>query len=106
MDAMLPGIAPPHTHTRVQTRLSKFTGAASISSADYYGDGRGAGSASMMGRDSNSGGGDLDVSAADLVNRLSMQARQDLAQAGAVVSSVAGKLGSLAKGLMSELQRS
>lgn len=58
-----------------------------------------------MSRGSDGNMGDMDISAADLVNRLSVQARQDLAQAGAVVSSVAGKLGSLAKGFMNELNR-
>lgn len=88
----------------LQARLSKFTGATSISSADYYGDGRSSGGNNMS-RGSDGNLGDMDISAADLVNRLSVQARQDLAQAGAVVSSVAGKLGSLAKGLMNELNR-
>ena len=60
-----------------QARLSRFQGASAISSADFYGNGEGG-----SGGGGGGGGGpqrsrsDFDVSASDLVNKLSFQARR------------------------------
>ena len=51
----------------MQARLSRFQGANAISSADFYDNGEGGGSGPAR---ANS---DFDVTAGDLVNRLSMQ---------------------------------
>ncbi len=51
-------------------RLNKFSGASAISSADYFGRADSRGGAGGMGP---AGSGDLDISAADIVNRLSFQ---------------------------------
>lgn len=59
-----------------QARLSRFQGSSAISSADYYGEGESGGG--MQRR--NNGGDDFDVSAGELIGKLSFQARQDLAQ--------------------------
>mmetsp|Transcript_13008 Transcript_13008/g.22952 ORF Transcript_13008/g.22952 Transcript_13008/m.22952 type:complete len:388 (-) Transcript_13008:571-1734(-) len=76
------------------TRLSRFQGAAAISSADYYGR-----------KESTPGSGDLDLSAADLVNRLSYQARQDLQVVKNMAGSVGQRLGGLATKFMSDMRQ-
>ena len=52
----------------LQARLSRFQGANAISSADFYDNGEGGGSGGPA-----RAGSDFDISAGDLVNRLSMQ---------------------------------
>lgn len=76
-----------------QTRLNKFSGSAAISSADYFGDGDGGPRSQPS--------GDMDLSAADLVNRLSVQAQQDLAS----MKQMGSKLLGLGSKLMSDLGR-
>jgi hypothetical protein len=59
----------------LQDRLKKFSGATAISSADYFHNGE-SGGADGEACSRSSGGGssnDIDISAADLVNRLSLQ---------------------------------
>lgn len=61
-------------------RLSKFQSSTAISSSDYFGRGDGGGSGGPPARSgpsgsNGSGGGDMDVTAADIVNRLSLQVR-------------------------------
>ena len=51
----------------MQARLSRFQGANAISSADFYDNGEGGGSGPAR------TGSDFDITAGDLVNRLSMQ---------------------------------
>ena len=51
----------------VQARLSRFQGANAISSADFYDNGDGSSSGPVR------TGSDFDITAGDLVNRLSMQ---------------------------------
>ena len=53
--------------TDMQARLSRFQGANAISSADFYDNGEGGGSGPAR------AGSDFDITAGDLVNRLSMQ---------------------------------
>lgn len=76
-----------------QTRLSRFQGSAAISSADYFGDG------SEAGR-SNSG----NVDAADLVNRLSYTARQDLQNLKSMATTASKKLSNMAQTFVRDLQ--
>ena len=64
----------PCSEYEKQTKLNRFQGAAAISSNDYF-DRDGAGSSSSMGQ-GGGGGDDMDLSAADLVNRLSFQVGQ------------------------------
>ncbi|KAL0913906.1 hypothetical protein M5K25_017398 [Dendrobium thyrsiflorum] len=73
-----------------QIVLQKFTGATSISSADIFGH----------------GGGDshLDLAAADLINRLSFQASQDISSLKNMAGETGKKLTSLASDFMSNLQ--
>ena len=56
-------VSIPHA----QARLSRFQGANAISSADFYDNGEGGGSGPAR------AGSDFDITAGDLVNRLSMQ---------------------------------
>ena len=56
-----------HECSHVQARLSRFQGANAISSADFYDNGEGGGSGPAR------AGSDFDITAGDLVNRLSMQ---------------------------------
>ena len=65
----------PCSEYEKQTKLNRFQGAAAISSNDYF-DRDGAGSSSSMGQGGGGGGDDMDLSAADLVNRLSFQVGQ------------------------------
>ncbi|GLC33095.1 hypothetical protein PLESTB_000370900 [Pleodorina starrii] len=83
-----------------QARLSKFQNAASISSADYFG--REEGRSGL-----NSGGmsGDLDISAADIVNRLSFQAKQDMQQMKQMAAAATKKLTGMASKLIGDLNR-
>ncbi|GLI64857.1 hypothetical protein VaNZ11_008242 [Volvox africanus] len=79
-----------------QARLSKFQNAAAISSADYFGreESRGSGAS-----------GDLDISAADIVNRLSFQAKQDMQQMKQMAAAATKKLTGMASRLMGDLNR-
>ncbi|KXZ44602.1 hypothetical protein GPECTOR_65g220 [Gonium pectorale] len=79
-----------------QTRLNKFQGAAAISSADYFGREESHGSM---------GSGDLDVSAADIVNRLSIQAKQDMQQMKQMAAAATKKLTGMASKLIGDLNR-
>lgn len=54
-------------------RLNKFSGASAISSADYFGRADSRGGVGGSGSMGPAGSGDLDISAADIVNRLSFQ---------------------------------
>ncbi|CAI9095355.1 OLC1v1031288C1 [Oldenlandia corymbosa var. corymbosa] len=69
--------------------LQKFSGSSAISSADLFGD-----------RDNSN----LDVSASDLINRLSFQAQQDISSLKNIAGETGKKLSSLASTLMSDLQ--
>lgn len=53
----------------MQARLSRFTGASAISSADFYGNGEGGGGSGGPARS----GSDFDLSANELMNKLSFQ---------------------------------
>lgn len=97
----------------------KFSNAKSISSAQYFGDqsraDRDAGislqkfagsssisSADLFGRDRDDS--QLDVSAAELINRISFQATQDLSSLKNMAGETGKKLTSLASSLMNDLQ--
>jgi ADP-ribosylation factor GTPase-activating protein 2/3 len=74
-----------------QQSLQKFSGSSSISSADLFG------------RDANDS--DLDVSAADLINRISFQASQDLSSLKNIAGETGKKLTSLASNFITDLDR-
>ena len=56
-----------------QARLGRFQGASAISSADYYGDGEARPGGGGGGGGGGSGRSDFDMSANDLMNKLSFQ---------------------------------
>ncbi|KAG2238934.1 hypothetical protein Bca4012_023719 [Brassica carinata] len=70
--------------------LQKFSGSASISSADFFGHDQ---------DDSN-----VDITASDLINRLSFQAQQDISSVMNIAGETKKKLGTLASGIFSDLQ--
>ncbi|KAG2261840.1 hypothetical protein Bca52824_068919 [Brassica carinata] len=70
--------------------LQKFSGSAAISSADLFGHGQ---------DDSN-----IDITASDLINRISFQAQQDVSSLVNIAEETSKKLGSLASGIFSDLQ--
>ncbi len=80
-----------------KAKLDQFQGSSAISSADYFGDGPKAGGRTPS--------GDMDLSASDLVNRLSVQAKQDLQSMGQLAGNVGSKLYGLGSKLMSDLGR-
>lgn len=87
-----------------QVRLSKFQGATAISSADYYGRPEGSGG-SGSNTNNYSSSNDGDISAADIVNRLSIQAKQDLQAVKQVASATAKKLSGMATKFIGDLNR-
>lgn len=72
-------------------------GASAISSADYFGD-----------RDGGGGGGDdvdlSDLSPAELITRMSLQARQDMTNLKGMAASAGRLLSGMANTVLSELQ--
>ncbi|ESQ55630.1 hypothetical protein EUTSA_v10025323mg [Eutrema salsugineum] len=70
--------------------LQKFSGSASISSADFFGHDQ---------DDSN-----VDITASDLINRLSFQVQQDISSIVNIAGETKKKLGTLASGIFSDLQ--
>nr|XP_043627671.1 probable ADP-ribosylation factor GTPase-activating protein AGD8 [Erigeron canadensis] len=72
-----------------QVSLQKFSGSAAISSADLFGN------------DSDS---NLDLSASELINRLSFQAQQDMSSLKNIAGETGKKLSSIASTLMSDFQ--
>ncbi|KAJ4899982.1 putative ADP-ribosylation factor GTPase-activating protein AGD8 [Raphanus sativus] len=70
--------------------LQKFSGSASISSADFFGHGQ---------DEFND-----DLTASDLINRLSFQAQQDISSIVNIAGETKKKLGTLASGIFSDLQ--
>ncbi|BDA43782.1 probable ADP-ribosylation factor GTPase-activating protein [Coccomyxa sp. Obi] len=85
-----------------EARLSRFQGATAISSADFYDNGEGGGGRS--GGAGGSGPTDFDVSANELMSKLSFQARQDFVQMKEAAGAATRKLGSLAQNFMKDLQ--
>ncbi|CAN6912778.1 unnamed protein product [Brassica oleracea] len=71
--------------------LQKFSGSASISSADFFG----------HGQDDYS---NVDITASDLINRLSFQAQQDISSVMNIAGETKKKLGTFASGIFSDLQ--
>ena len=87
------------------SRLQRFSGSQSISSSDFYDEGgmggmrRGGGGG---GRGGDQGlGGDLDVTAGELMERLAIQAKQDVQ----AMKNAASKLGSMARNFLSDFDR-
>ncbi|KAE8657251.1 putative ADP-ribosylation factor GTPase-activating protein AGD9 [Hibiscus syriacus] len=70
-----------------QATLQKFSASTAISSADLFGKGE-----------------DLDLSASDLINRLSFQAQQDISNIKNIAGETGKKLSSFATTFMSDLQ--
>jgi len=98
-------------------RLARFAGAGAISSSDFYGrDGGGGGGGGGYGGGSPRHGGrrnsgdygydddGLDISAAELVSKMKLQAQQDMAQLKDMASSAGRMLSGLANSVMAELQ--
>lgn len=83
-----------HEH---QVKLQQFHGATAISSADYFGDREAAGGGGAA--------GDLDLTAADIVNRISIQAKQDMQVMKQVAGTAAKKITNMASKFMSDLGR-
>eukprot|EP00775_Hariotina_reticulata_P003211 gene3211-3488_t len=85
-----------------QARLSRFDGANAISSSAYFSRGDNASS-------SSSGppqpGADMDLTAAELVNRLSFHAKQDMEQVKQMASGAINKLSNMAGRFMNDLSR-
>jgi ADP-ribosylation factor GTPase-activating protein 2/3 len=76
-----------------QTRLSQFQGSNAISSDAYFG------------RESRNKGSDsFDVSASDLMSKISFTARQDMQQLKTLASEAGSKLSRLAQSFMRDLQ--
>lgn len=75
--------------SEAQISLEKYTGSTSISSADLFG------------RENDSG---LDLTAADLINRISFQASQDISSLKNIAGETGKKLSSLASGLINDFQ--
>ncbi|KAF7829224.1 putative ADP-ribosylation factor GTPase-activating protein AGD8 [Senna tora] len=69
--------------------LSKFSGSTAISSADLFG---------------HSADSSIDLTASDLINRLSFQAQQDISSIKNIAGETGKKLSSLASSLMTDLQ--
>ncbi|PSC67912.1 putative ADP-ribosylation factor GTPase-activating AGD8 [Micractinium conductrix] len=84
-----------------QQRLSQFQGAGAISSDAYFGreQRRGPGGSSSGG-----GGGDMDMSASDLISKVSITARQDMDSIKQVASQAGAKLSRMAQSFMRDLQ--
>lgn len=70
--------------------LQKFVGSRAISSSDLFGH--------------PSGSSAIDVTASDLINRLSFQAQQDISSLKNIAGETGKKLGSLASALISDIQ--
>lgn len=73
-----------------QVSLQKFSGSAAISSADLFGN--------------DSDNSNLDLSASDLINRLSFQAQQDMSSLKNIAGETGKKLSSIASTLMNDFQ--
>ncbi|XP_028802895.1 probable ADP-ribosylation factor GTPase-activating protein AGD8 [Neltuma alba] len=72
-----------------QVTLAKFSGSTAISSADLFG---------------HSADPSIDISASDLINRLSFQAQQDISSIKNIAGETGKKLSSLASTLITDLQ--
>ena len=79
-------------------RLNKFSGASAISSADFYGDGPGGSGGGMGGSWSGGhGGDDMEVTAGELIGRLSMQAKVDVQNLKSLAGQAKNKLFAFAR---------
>ena len=103
-----------------EARLARFAGASSISSSDFYdggGSSGGGGGGGSSGRSGGGGGGgsayagrsadyddEQDVTASELVAKMTLQAQQDLQQLKGIAQSAGRMLSGLAASVMSELQ--
>ncbi|KAG6498991.1 probable ADP-ribosylation factor GTPase-activating protein AGD8 [Zingiber officinale] len=76
-------------NNEAQISLDKFSGSTSISSADLFG----------RGNDST-----IDMTASDLINRISFQASQDITSIKSMAGETGRKLTSLASGLINDIQ--
>ncbi|XP_074270120.1 putative ADP-ribosylation factor GTPase-activating protein AGD8 [Silene latifolia] len=75
--------------TEARASLQKFSGSNAISSADLFGD---------------DDSGALDISASDLINRLSFQAQQDISSLKNIAGDAGKKLGTFASSLLNDFQ--
>ncbi|KAF6255454.1 hypothetical protein COO60DRAFT_1627545 [Scenedesmus sp. NREL 46B-D3] len=94
-----------------EARLSRFSGAAAISSDAYFNRADG----SYSGNHGSGGGGgaggmappgaDMDITAAELVNRLSFHAKQDMEQVKQIASGAVNKLANMAGRFMNDISK-
>ncbi|KAK6146441.1 hypothetical protein DH2020_020310 [Rehmannia glutinosa] len=82
------GVQDKANDSEASVSLQKFTGSSSISSADLFG------------HDSNS----IDLTANDIINRLSFQAQQDISSLKNIAGETGKKISSLASTLLTDLQ--
>eukprot|EP00850_Spirogloea_muscicola_P016059 SM000128S26192 [mRNA] locus=s128:31828:34409:+ [translate_table: standard] len=75
-----------------QQRLQRFSNSASISSADFFE------------RDEGTGGGSMDVTASELVGRLTMQRNQDMSTLKNLAGQTSRKLSTMASSFIADLQ--
>lgn len=73
---------------RLQARMGQFTGATSISSSQYYND-----------------GAEDDDDQGEFMNRLTLQAQQDMQQVRNMAAVAGSKLGTLAGNLLRDLSK-
>ncbi|KAK4802893.1 hypothetical protein SAY86_001096 [Trapa natans] len=124
MDSSFPKKGSSNSKVQVEETneaRKKFSNAKSISSAQYFGDQSKSGdieakaslqkfsgstaisSADLFGNDPDAA---LDISASDLINRISFQAHQDISSLKSIASETGKKLSSLASTLLNDLQDS
>jgi ADP-ribosylation factor GTPase-activating protein 2/3 len=82
-----------------EVRLQRFANSSSISSADFYDDGSGEGGSRNQGMESS-----LDMTASELMTKLTVQARQDMGQLKNMAGAASRKFSNLAQGFVADLQ--
>ncbi|EYU34145.1 hypothetical protein ABFS82_01G110900 [Erythranthe guttata] len=83
------GVQNKSSDLEASVSLQKFSGSSSISSADFFGN------------DSSSA---IDLSASELINKLSFQAQQDISSLKSMAGETGKKLSSMASSLLTDLQ--
>mmetsp|Transcript_3828 Transcript_3828/g.11056 ORF Transcript_3828/g.11056 Transcript_3828/m.11056 type:complete len:475 (+) Transcript_3828:191-1615(+) len=87
-----------------QARLSRFQGSQSISSSDYFGREDGSGRGGGGGGGGGGSNADFDVTAGELMSKLSVQAKQDMTQIKNMAGTASRKLGDMASSFLKDLQ--
>eukprot|EP00243_Klebsormidium_subtile_P008841 TRINITY_DN428_c0_g1_i1.p1 TRINITY_DN428_c0_g1~~TRINITY_DN428_c0_g1_i1.p1 ORF type:complete len:444 (-),score=53.61 TRINITY_DN428_c0_g1_i1:206-1459(-) len=87
-----------------EVRLQRFANSSSISSADFYDDGSGTGGAGASGNRSQGMDSSLDMTASELMTKLTVQARQDMGQLKNMAGAASRKFSNLAQSFVADLQ--